>query len=290
MSESQTEPAPRAPVLPDRAPDDVAPRVHVLTDDRIDLVPNVGIVVGDERALVVDTAMGVKNGERVLARAREVTDRDLILTITHFHPEHGWGAQAFEGSARIFYNQLQLEELREKFAPFVELFSSFGPHVAEQLEGVRLVEPDETYDGRHAIDLGGITAELIEVPAHTRGDQVVWLPRERVLFTGDLVETRFFPILPDEDAHGSRWIEVLGELEALDPQVVVPGHGEVGGVELIRATREYLEAVRERVGSARGRGEDPKPLAGEIRRDWPDWDNPIWIDFAIDRFDAELAG
>src|SRR5262249_29167560 len=109
MSESQTEPAPRAPVLPERAPVEVAPRVHVLTDDRIDLVPNIGIVVGDERVLVVDTAMGVTNGERVLARARELADRDLILTITHFHPEHGWGAQAFEGSARIVYNRLQVE-------------------------------------------------------------------------------------------------------------------------------------------------------------------------------------
>jgi glyoxylase-like metal-dependent hydrolase (beta-lactamase superfamily II) len=288
MSESQTEQTPRAPVLPDRAPVEVAPRVHVLTDDRIDLVPNVGIVVGDETALVVDTAMGVRNGERVLARTRELGDSDLVLTITHFHPEHGWGAQAFEGAARLVYNRLQLEELHEKFAPFVELFSSFGPHVAEQLEGVRLVEPDETYEGRRSLDLGGITAELIEVPAHTRGDQVIWLPKERVLFTGDLVETRFFPILPDEDAHGSRWIEVLRELEALAPQVVVPGHGEVGGVELIAATRQYLEAVRERVRQAHERGEDPKALADGIRHDWPDWDNPIWIDFAVDRFDAEL--
>ena len=288
MSESQTEPAPRAPVLPDHPPVEVAPRVHVLTDDRIDLVPNVGIVVGDEAALVVDTAMGVRNGEQVLARARELTDRELVLTITHFHPEHGWGAQAFEGSARIVYNRLQLEELHEKFGTFVELFSSFGPHVAEQLEGVRLVEPDETYDGRRTLDLGGITADLVELPAHTRGDQVIWLPSERVLFTGDLVETRFFPILPDGDAHGSRWIEVLGELEALAPEVVVTGHGEIGGSELIRASREYLEAVRDRVRAARERGQDPKEVADEIRRDWADWDNPIWIDFAIDRFDAEL--
>ena len=132
-------------------------------------------------------------------------------------------------------------------------------------------------------------AELIELPAHTRGDQVIWLPNERVLFTGDLVETRFFPILPDEDAHGSRWIDVLGELEALEPRVVVPGHGEVGGAELIAASREYLEAVRDRVRDARRRGEDPKAHADSIRRDWPDWDNPIWIDFAIDRFDAELG-
>jgi len=174
----------------------------------------------------------------------------------------------------------------------VELFSSFGPHVAEQLEGVRLVEPDETYDGRLSLDLGSVAVELVERPAHTRGDQVVWLPKERVLFAGDLVENRFFPILPDEDAHGSRWIDVLGELEALGPDVVVPGHGEVGGIELIRGCRDYLDAVRERVRAAADHGdfaEARSGLAEEIRRDWPDWDNPVWIDFAIGRFHDELG-
>src|SRR5436305_14345749 len=114
MSESQTEPAPRAPVLPEHAAVEVAPGVHVLTDDRIDLVPNVGIVIGEEFALVVDTAMGVRNGERVLARARELTDRDPVLTIRHFHPEHGWGREAFERSARLVYNRLQPQERRGK--------------------------------------------------------------------------------------------------------------------------------------------------------------------------------
>src|SRR5262249_9679145 len=152
----------------------------------------------------------------------------------HFHPEHGWGAQAFVDQAPIVYNRRQYDELREKFESFVELFRSFGSHVAEQLEGVRMVNPDEMYEGQHELDLGGVTVQLLEHRAHTDGDQVVWLPEQRVLFAGDLVENRFFPILPDEDAHGDLWIEVLGKLEALGPEVVVPGHGEVGGPELIR--------------------------------------------------------
>ncbi len=294
MSESQTEAtAPRAPLVPETPPAEVAPRVHVFTDGRIDLVPNIGVIIGDRAALVVDTAMGRRNGKRVLERARALTDRELVLTITHFHPEHGWGAQSFEDRARLVYNRVQLEELREKFQPFVELFTSFGPHVAEQLEGVRMIEPDETYDGAHELDLGDLIVQLREMPAHTRGDQVVWLPEQRVLFAGDLVENRFFPILPDDDAHGSVWINVLAKLEALDPRVVVPGHGEVGGTALIRATREYLEAVRERVRGAAAEGHEleeiQRTLAPEIRQQWADWDNPVWIDFAIANFHGELA-
>ncbi|HEY1366343.1 MAG TPA: MBL fold metallo-hydrolase [Gaiellaceae bacterium] len=284
---------PRPPIVPELPPVEAAPRVHVFTDDRIDLVPNIGVVVGDRATLVVDTAMGPRNGARVLERVRELSTDDLTLTITHFHPEHGWGAQAFEGQAHIVYNQYQYDELREKFESFAHLFRSFGDHVAEQLEGVRMVHPDERYGGQRELDLGGVTVQLIEHPAHTRGDQVVWLPEQRVLFAGDLVENRFFPILPDEDAHGSLWIDVLGKLEALQPEVVVPGHGEVGGPELITAVREFLETVRERVAGAAPAAEYDllriqQKLEPELQQQWAHWDNPIWINFAIARFHAEL--
>src|SRR5262249_12698146 len=124
------------------------------------------------------------------------------------------------------------------------------------LEGIKLVEPDDVYDGELTIDLGGRAAELREFGlAHTRGDQIVFLPEQRVLFTGDLVETRFFPIFPwfppdDVDVNGSKWIDVLRRLEALKPEVVVPGHGEVADAGLISDVRSYLEVVRRRVREA----------------------------------------
>lgn len=77
------------------------------------------------------------------------------------------------------------------------MFRTFGDAVAAELEGVELAEPDELYDDRMALDLGGISVELLEVgPADTCGDQVVFLPEQRVLFAGDLVENRIFPIVP----------------------------------------------------------------------------------------------
>src|SRR5919198_4044967 len=130
--------APPAPLIPEVAPQQLAERVWVFSDERINLVPNIGVVVGDRAALVVDTGMGRRNGERLLERVRELTEKPLLVTLTHFHPEHGWGAQAFEGVATIVYNRVQREELEEKFAPFVELFSSFGPAIAELLSDVRL--------------------------------------------------------------------------------------------------------------------------------------------------------
>jgi glyoxylase-like metal-dependent hydrolase (beta-lactamase superfamily II) len=287
-----------APVVADVDPVEVAPGVHVIPDGRVPLVPNIGIVVGEREALVVDTGMGPKNGRRVLEKARALTDRPLVLTITHFHPEHGFGAQEFS-EAKIVYNRSQQEELAEKGAPYLDMFRSFGDAVAAQLEGVELVDPDEVYDGELTLDLGGTTVELHEFGlAHTRGDQVVFLPEQGVLFTGDLVETRLFPIFPwfppdDADVNGSKWIDVLGRLEALEPDVVVPGHGEVGGPDLIGQVRAYLEDVRERVGAASdGRSSDEvkAALEPEIRAAYPTWDAPEWIGFAVECFYVEHNG
>ena len=288
--------APPPPLIPEVPPQQLAERVWVFPDERINLVPNIGVIVGDRTALVVDTGMGRRNGERLLERVRELTDKPLLVTVTHFHPEHGWGVAPFASEATILYNRVQREELEEKFAAFVELFSGFGPEIAELLRDVELVRPHVVYGGDEAeLDLGGVTVTLsYHGPAHTRGDQLVLLPNERILFAGDLVENRFFPILPDEDAHGSRWIALLEQMERLDAETVVPGHGEVGDAGLISESRAYLEHVRDRVNetAAGGAGaEDVKAhLEPEIRGRYETWENEIWIGFAIDNFLGERRG
>ena len=270
---------------------EIAPRVHVIPDRRVNLVPNVGFVGGDDALLVVDTGMGPANGEVVLSEARRLAEgRSLVLTLTHFHPEHGFGAQSFEGEAELVYNGGQADELAASGAEFIELFRTFGPEVAEMLEGVTIVTPDRTYDGSTTLDLGGRAVELHDVGgAHTAGDQVVFVPDAGVLFTGDLVENRFFPIVFGP-ANGPKWIETLGRLAEFEPRVVVPGHGEVGGPELISAFRSYLEDVRDSVEARAQGGEDvdsfAEPLGAEIRARYADWGNDEWIDFAIKDFAA----
>ena len=211
--------APPAPNVDPTALKEIAPGVHVITDHRVPLVPNIGIILGTDAALVVDTGMGPANGQKVLDCAKRLADdRPLILTLTHFHPEHGFGAQVFKGAARIHYNRTQRDELAAKGEGYLGMFKTFGPGVAAALEGTKLVEPDDVYEGASTtIDLGGRTVELRTWGlAHTAGDQVVWLPQERILFTGDLAEERIFPIFPwfppnDADIDGARWAQVLAE-------------------------------------------------------------------------------
>jgi len=284
------EPASPSPVVCGDAVE-VSDGVFVIPDGRVPLVPNIGIVIGERAALVIDTGMGRRSAAHVLAQAKQLAgDRPLYLTITHFHPEHGFGAQVFEGEATIIYNRVQRDELRRKGAGYIEMFKGlFGPNVAAELEDVELVDPHVTYDGEVEIDLGGHTAVLRSWGlAHTGADQIV-LVDGRVLFGGDLFETRMFPIVPyfppdDVDVDGSRWIAVLDELIAYDPAVVVPGHGEVTDVRLVRDVREYLAHVRSEAGRLRASGASSEDAAAEIERGalarWDDWENPEWIGFA----------
>jgi glyoxylase-like metal-dependent hydrolase (beta-lactamase superfamily II) len=240
--------------------------------------------------------MGPGNGAYVLEQVKRLADgRPLYLTVTHFHPEHGFGAQAFKGVASIVYNRGQRDELRRKGEGYVGMFRGLGPNIAAQLEGVELVAPDLVYDGTVELDLGGRTVELRTVgPAHTSSDQVV-LVDSGVLFCGDLVETRIFPITPylpphdtDVDPHG--WIRVLESLSALDPQIVVPGHGEVTDASLLRDVREYLEWVRDETARLKTSGLSADETAAAIDRDararWNTWERPEWITFAAKAFYA----
>ena len=293
--------APPPPNVDATALSEIASGVWVIADRRVPLVPNIGIVVGQSAALVVDTGMGPANGAKVLAAARQLAgSRPLILTLTHFHPEHGFGAQAFKGVARIHYNAAQRDELARKGAGYLGMFCSFGPGVAAALEGTEVVMPDDVYDGAStSIDLGGRSVELRTYGlAHTRGDQTIWVPDAGVLFTGDLAEERIFPIFPwfppdDAELDAANWAGVLAQLLALKPAKVVPGHGAVGGVEILHAVRSYIVDLGKQVGQRREAGESADQIAAGlgpvIRAAHPDWEAPEWIDFAIRYFAAQTA-
>jgi glyoxylase-like metal-dependent hydrolase (beta-lactamase superfamily II) len=260
------------------SPEELADGVFVITDGRVPLVPNVGIVFGTRAALVIDTGLGPRSGATVRRVAEELTGGvPLFLTLTHFHPEHGWGAAAF-GDATIVYNRAQREEFAQKGAPYLEMFRGISGEVAAELDGVEFVDPQIVYEGGVDLDLGGRIVELRSMgPAHSRGDQSIFLPEERILFTGDLVENRFIPIFPpdDTDVNGNRWISVLDEIAALEPASVVPGHGELGDAALLATTKEYLEMLRSESYRLADAGADPEAIVSELTAKiiatYPDW-------------------
>jgi glyoxylase-like metal-dependent hydrolase (beta-lactamase superfamily II) len=269
---------------------EIAEHVYVIPDQRINVIPNIGIIVGRDGVLVVDTGMGPRNAETVLDEVKKITSKPVAyLTITHFHPEHGMGAQAFPANTIVIYPTEQKTELLEKGAAMIHQFSGVSTGIADLLRPVKLRMPNVTFSEEADVDLGDLPVQLLHWgSSHTRGDGFVFLPKQSIVFGGDVVVNRFFPIMADSDSNGANWIKILGRLENLHPAIVVPGHGEVGDVGVISAMREYLVFVRDRVEQMKSQGSNvtdvENKLDPEVRAKYKDWDNPQWIKNAIDDF------
>ncbi|MGI5244961.1 MBL fold metallo-hydrolase [Dactylosporangium sp. CA-139066] len=264
----------------------------VIPNDGVPLVPNVGVIGGTEAVLVVETGMGTANAAEVLRLATDFArGRKVYLTTTHFHPEHAFGARTFAGAATYLVNRAQAEDLRAKGPGYLGMFRGLGEAIARRLEGVEIPEPDVVFDEEYTLDLGGRTVRLRPTGrGHSRGDQVVTVPDADVLFTGDLAEAGQFAIFPwfpphDADVSGTGWLAVMERLAAERPATVVPGHGAIGGVEVLEEVRDYLRLLRDETWTRRDSALPEPTIVEEVRAAMiarrPDWEGREWIERGV---------
>src|SRR5579863_953885 len=290
LGHNQTQPP---PMVQENKTIKVSEHVYAIPDGRVNLVPNIGIIVGNRATLVVDAGMGPRNGQTVLRELAKVSkNTELYFTTTHFHPEHMTGVQAFPANTIVIRPEAQQEEVERKQPEFIRNFSQRTADLKALLQDVKPRPPDILFDHEAKLDLGGVTVRMVWLgPAHTRGDNNIFVEEDGVLFTGDVVINRFFPIFPDADASGKNWLSILDQLDEFHPRIIVPGHGEVGDASLISKERTYLKAVQSRVAELKAQGksaeETEQALSAEFRAKYPDWDNPGWIGDAAKRFYAE---
>lgn len=281
---------------------EIAPDLLVIPNHRVQLVPNIGIIGGTQAVLVVETGIGTANAEQVLAFASEVAKgRRLYLTTTHFHPEHAFGAHVFADRATYLVNRAQADDLKTKGPGYLEMFRGFGGSIARRLDGVPVPAPDVVYDDDNGydVDLGGRTVRLRPTGrGHTKGDQVVEVPDAGVLFTGDLAETGQFAIFPwfppyDTDVSGVRWLTVMDRLAATEPRLVVPGHGDLGGPQVLADVRDYLRELRDETWLRRDSAMGEDAIVAEVRalliERHPQWAGREWIERGVGCLCAEHA-
>jgi len=145
-------------------------------------------------------------------------------------------------------NLLAVQDQRERTQD--QLFMLGNLVGVEGLEGTAPVYADEVFESSKVFTLGGVTFELRRVgPAHTPGDTLVWLPQERIVFAGDVVFVgRMLEVLSHSSSRG--WIEAFDSMAALEPTVIIPGHGpptDLAGAR--KDTRDYLTFLRDLVGT-----------------------------------------
>ena len=270
---AQTPPAlPPPQGVPENAVTRVSEHVYAIVGN-----PNIGIVIGNRATLVVDTGLGARSGAIVVREVEKLTKNPkLYLTTTHFHPEHATGEQAFPAHTILIRPAVQQQEMDRRGAEFIEMFRGNSARNKELLQDVRLRTPDIVFDREMRLDLGGIHARLSWFgPAHTQGDEMIFVEEDSVLIPGDIVQNKVVPNLFNEDATAKGWLNVLDKLEPLRPRFVVPDHGPLGDGSLIGKERAFLLDLQGRVAELRRQGspvEDAgRLLTAEFKAKYSDW-------------------
>lgn len=270
---------------------------------------NAGLITDGTDSLLVDTLYDSTLTRRMLdAMQRVVPAAARIDTVvnTHANGDHCWGNQVFSGS-RIIASRAAAAEMRElpprkmhalvgasraisKMPPlarrFLRTLGKLGvPRIGALSEGaefavacfgefdignVKLTLPTQTFDGDLTLEVGARQVQLIEVgPAHTKGDVIAFLPKQRVVFTGDLLFINSHPIIWEGPI--ANWIAACDRLLALDVDVVVPGHGPVTDKHGIQDTRDYWVEILDAAKRGMADRASPDDVARDMLGSRPDW-------------------
>jgi glyoxylase-like metal-dependent hydrolase (beta-lactamase superfamily II) len=235
---------------------EIAPDVYAcLQEDRGLGCSNSGLV-NRAGGLVVDTFWDLPLTRELISNYARVWKRPAQRVVnTHHNGDHCWGNQLFSGSEIIGHRLCAAsfgKERPEAMQAIKRMASSSDPAMAGfanalaafDFSGIELTPPTTLIEDRLNLDLDGIRVDLLYVgPAHTAGDVIAHLPEHGIVFTGDVLFRLCTPI--GWEGTFANWIAALDRIVALEPDLIVPGHGPLCGVEGPREMRDYLVYVRD---------------------------------------------
>ena len=187
---------------------------------------NFGFIVTDEGVILIDSGASRLGAEKLAAAIRAVTDKPVRWVINTGSQDHRWlGNDYFAGQGAEVIAMARTAATQGQHAQ--QLIDGLGRFLGERLQGTRPLPATRTLAGETvAIELGGEPLELAYTDAHFPGDAKVWLPKRRVVFSGDLVYVdRLLGVLPYSGVRNGQ--KTFHALEALQPKRIVPGHGRV---------------------------------------------------------------
>jgi glyoxylase-like metal-dependent hydrolase (beta-lactamase superfamily II) len=231
--------------------------------------PNSGIVIGDDAVMVIDTQATPAMAQDVIRRIREVTDKPIkYVVLSHYHAVRVLGAAAYQPEHIIASQDtrdLIVERGEQDKASEIGRF----PRLFRNVESVPpgMTWPTMTFTGKMTLWLGKLEVQLIQLGrGHTKGDTVVWLPQDKVLFSGDLVEFDATPYAGD--AYFQDWPNTLDNIAALKPQALVPGRGAAlqGASDVakgLEGTRAFVSELYASVKAGAAAGKDLRSVYKE---------------------------
>lgn len=232
--------------------------------------PNTGVVIGDDSVMIVDAQATPRLANKVVEKIRTVTDKPIkYVVLSHYHAVRVLGASAYGAEqilasekCRAMVSERGQEDWDSEFGRFPRLFQGH-----ESIPG--LTWPTMTFTDRMTVYLGKRRVDLMHLGrAHTAGDIVAWVPDERVMLTGDIVEYKAACYCGD--GHFSDWGNTLDAIKSYDPSAVAPGRGDaLVGTEMVDAaldfTRDFLLNTYRPAAAVAARGGSLKEAWDAVR-------------------------
>ena len=251
---------------------------------------NSGFIVSDDGVMIVDAMMVGSVIRPYLEEVRRVTNKPIKYVVdTHHHVDHALGNQ-FYLPAEVVSHKRCREDLLVRAAD-LDPYRERWPQYAADWDEVQVTPASITYEDKMIIHLGDRVIELLHPgPAHTQGDTLVYMPKEKVLFTGDVA---FYYLTPHaRDGHLSNWIRVVnGILNHLDATTLMPGHGPVSSKEVVSKTLKYLRLVKRTARIHFQRGDSVEDASHAVRLgEYADWVEPERVLVNVRRLYQEFRG
>lgn len=251
-------------------------------------IGNAGLVVGEEKAIVIDSLASGEMAKSFIQEIEKITDNPINLLInTHFHGDHIYTNHFFQDATTIC-DTITRRETVESSPEEIELYSEIWSEI--DFSESKITPQDITFEKEMRIYLENKEIHLNSVgPAHSPSDTFVYLPEEEIVFCGDLV---FYLCTPFTlMGNISNYIDAVGNLMNLDAEIYVPGHGPPCEKEDLEEVLEYLVLVKKEAEKRFEEGMDYFEAAKDINLGkFADWANPERIVGNVARAYSEFRG
>ncbi|MBI3777841.1 MAG: MBL fold metallo-hydrolase [Gammaproteobacteria bacterium] len=240
----------------------IAPDVYAIIGDlgaqtyeNEGLNSNLGFVVTGDGVLVINTGPGTRIARALHAAIGKITSQPVKWVVNVNSQNHYWlGNGYFKSLGAAIVAHKEADRIMREVGNMQ--LTSNQRLLKEKADGTTLTYPSELLDDKREIKLGKTVVQLLHFgQAHTPGDIVVWLPQQKIAFTGDIVYTeRMLVVLPI--SHSGNWIQSFDKLAKLYPKIIVPGHGHPADMMTARKdTRDYLAYLRAEIRKSLDKGE-----------------------------------
>jgi cyclase len=250
--------------------------------------PNAGFVLAGDHVLVIDSLISPSVGQQLARHLREVTDKSPTYLInTHNHGDHVFGNQVFAPTATIIAHEKVREVLLSQGEAMVKSFAERFSSLVPDIKDTTVLAPQITYRDRMTLHFDGRAIELIHPGvAHTYGDTMVYLPHEKILFAGDILFNRIFPPIFGSSAG---WIAAIEQVEAMDIEAIIPGHGFIATKKELGDLKRCLIELRSQVKDCFTHGLSPEQATKKIDMPYLQWPHPERLGPDVETIYEELV-